>query len=88
MYVQTKKELLDYIEQCTMDFQTEALHRYSANYISREKNISRNLVSQYLNELVKEGILIKINSRPVYFMHRKAWSVYMMLKLQKVSFIL
>lgn len=54
MYVQTKKELLDYIEQCTMDFQTEALHRYSANYISREKNISRNLVSQYLNELVKE----------------------------------
>ena len=72
MYVQTKKELLDYIEQCTMDFQTEALHRYSANYISREKNISRNLVSQYLNELVKEGILIKINSRPVYFMHRKS----------------
>lgn len=25
-----------------------------------------------MNELVKEGILIKINSRPVYFMHRKS----------------
>ena len=72
MYVQTKKELLDYIECCTRNFQADQMHVFSANYISREKNISRNLVSQYLNEFFKEGIMIKVNSRTEYFIHRKA----------------
>lgn len=41
----------------------------SANsvYISEQLNLSRNLVSQYLNELFNEHKLIKINTRPVIF---------------------
>lgn len=86
MYVQTKKELLDYIECCTRNFQADQMHVFSANYISREKNISRNLVSQYLNEFVKEGIMIKVNSRPVYFIHRKALERLYDVNLNKVVF--
>ena len=33
--------------------------------------IRDSLASQYLNELVKEKVVMKINSRPVYFLHRK-----------------
>lgn len=36
-------------------------------YISSKLNLSRNLVSQYLNELFNEHKLIKINTRPVIF---------------------
>lgn len=36
-------------------------------YISDKLNLSRNLVSQYLNELFNEHKLIKINTRPVIF---------------------
>ena len=39
--------------------------------MSDEMHISRSLASQYLNELVKEKVVMKINSRPVYFLHRK-----------------
>lgn len=36
-------------------------------YISDKVNLSRNLVSQYLNELFRDHKLIKINTRPVIF---------------------
>lgn len=36
-------------------------------YISEQLNLSRNMVSQYLNQLFGMGILIKINTRPVLF---------------------
>ncbi len=47
------------------------LKYFTANHISESLNISRNLASQYLNELVKEERAIKVNSRPVYFFHKK-----------------
>ena len=47
------------------------VHQLTASTISDEMHISRSLASQYLNELVKEKRVIKVNSRPVYFLHRK-----------------
>lgn len=35
--------------------------------ISEQLKLSRNMVSQYLNQLFSEGLLIKINTRPVIF---------------------
>lgn len=35
--------------------------------ISEQLELSRNMVSQYLNELFSDGLLIKINTRPVVF---------------------
>ncbi|MCC2859301.1 hypothetical protein, partial [Longicatena sp. 210702-DFI.1.204] len=43
----------------------------SAHILSSELHISRSLASQYLNGFVKEGLLVKIATRPVYFLSRK-----------------
>ncbi len=37
-------------------------------------HISRNTVSQYLNEFFKEGWMVKINTRPVYYFLRETLS--------------
>lgn len=42
---------------------------FTSIYLSNELGISRNTISQYLNEANKKGNVIKINSRPVYFYH-------------------
>lgn len=46
--------------------------RLTASWLSEKYALSRNMVSQYLNELVSEGVLIKTNTRPVYFYDRHA----------------
>ena len=40
----------------------------TAKEISEILGVQRNVVSQYLNELCREGHAIKINTRPVYFL--------------------
>ena len=45
--------------------------RFSAASLANAFQITRNTASQYLNELVKRGNVVKINSRPVYFFHRQ-----------------
>lgn len=40
----------------------------SANAIAKEIKIQRSTVSLYLNELVRNGEAVKINTRPVYFL--------------------
>ena len=67
----TKEEVYGYLEKISRNFSTKELKQFTANDISENLNISRNLASQYLNELVKEARAIKVNSRPVYFFHKK-----------------
>ena len=70
-YVKTKKEVLGYVQAKTRAHEKQTLARITANEVGKELNISRALASQYLNELAKEGVILKINSRPVYFLDRK-----------------
>lgn len=44
---------------------------FTANGIANSLGMKRNTVSLYLNDLYSDGKLIKINSRPVYFLHRQ-----------------
>ena len=67
----TKEEVYGYLEKISRNFSTKELKQFTANDISENLNISRNLASQYLNELVKETRAIKVNSRPVYFFHKR-----------------
>ena len=67
----TKEELYLYLEKISRGYALKDLKYFTANHISESLNISRNLASQYLNELVKEERAIKVNSRPVYFFHKK-----------------
>ena len=68
----TKQQLKEYLSQETRIFEVERLSYFTTKYMSSYFNISRSVTSQYLNELYKEGELIKINSRPVYFLDKKA----------------
>ena len=70
IYLRTKEEIYTYVKEQTRKSELERLKLLTASEISRTLNISRNLASQYLNELVKSGELIKIASRPVYFLHK------------------
>lgn len=67
----TKELILHYICDLTQDFDFTQVKHFTAKSISDEMHISRSLASQYLNELVKEKLIMKVNSRPVYFLHRK-----------------
>lgn len=66
----TKEKVYAYIAENYPSTKPEALQAFSATAIADHFEVSRNVVSQYLNELVNEKHLIKINSRPVIFIPR------------------
>ena len=68
---QTQEDILKYICEWTKKFRKAKPEVFTANFLAGALNISRNSASQYLNEFAKEGILIKTNSRPVFFLERK-----------------
>lgn len=47
---------------------------FTARYLAQRFNMQRNTASHYLNQLVAQGVLCKINTRPVYFLHKQAFS--------------
>lgn len=67
----TKNEILNHCIKKTIEIDIKNISEFSAIKLSQELNISRSLASQYLNYFVKDGTLIKIATRPVYFLHRK-----------------
>ena len=67
----TKDLILKYLSDLTETFDFTQVNAFTASAMSDEMHISRSLASQYLNELVKEKVVMKINTRPVYFLHRK-----------------
>ncbi len=69
--IKTKEEIFAYVQNKTRSYTQATLGELTANEISKRLNVSRALASQYLNELVKDGTVIKISSRPVYFLNRK-----------------
>lgn len=68
----TKKQLFDYLGKISAEADFEKPERYTAVSIAEKLEMSRTVVSQYLNEAVADGDVIKVNSRPVYFFSRKA----------------
>lgn len=62
-----KQYLLDELKAVCEANNFEENECFTASYLANLCHISRNTVSQYLNEEVKNHRVIKINSRPVYF---------------------
>lgn len=81
-----RKELLNELEKRTGNNEIEENDLFSANSFSELLNVSRNTVSQYLNEFVKRDRVIKINSRPVYFFDKKTLESKWQLHIQKNIF--
>ena len=65
----SKEQVYEYLEQITKEFDFEHLTRYTTLDICNKLNMSRSLVSLYLNELVKEDTVIKISSRHVFYLN-------------------
>lgn len=67
-----KKELFEKLYQICLKETLEENEKFTASYYADLLHASRNVVSQYLNEGVRNQEIIKINSRPVYFFSKKA----------------
>ena len=67
-----KKKILDALAEATRHFAWNDLSGLSAQGLAECFGVSRNLVSQYLNEAQGEGTVIKINTRPAYFLNKAA----------------
>ena len=65
----TKREILSYVKEKTDNINFNDVSSFTASSISESLSISRSLASQYLNELHREGHLIKVSSRPVMFLY-------------------
>lgn len=67
-----KSDLLLYLENQTAFFDfVKPSKNFTSSEIATHFNVKRNTISHYLNQLVDGGELIKINSRPVYFLHKQ-----------------
>lgn len=67
----TKQEILEYIAKETQKLDLSSMTPFVASSVCERLCISRNLASQYLNEGFKEGHLLKISTRPVYFLDKE-----------------
>lgn len=69
-----KQELLKYLNNQTDFINLDQLSDvFTASKLAEVFEVKRNTVSHYLNQLTKEGKLVKINSRPVFYFHKEAF---------------
>lgn len=69
-----KMQIVDYLRNQTAFFEPSLVSEiFTASNIATTFSIKRNTASHYLNQLNEEGILVKINTRPVYFFHKEAF---------------
>lgn len=65
-----KTQLLELLKLHTRDFTKKDNATFTTASLAKELHASRNVISQYLNEYHEEGILIKVNERPILFFER------------------
>ncbi len=67
-------EIVQYMIDVTSQFSLNDelnLEHYQTETIARSFRMNRTRASRILNDLVKEGILLKVNTRPVCFLHKE-----------------
>ena len=66
-----KDEILRYLDAKTKTIDLQELNAdLTAGGVAKALNAKRNTVSLYLNQLTKEQKLVKIETRPVHFIHK------------------
>jgi sigma-54 dependent transcriptional regulator of gfr operon len=69
-----KDDLLTFLINQTDFFDPhEISETFTTSHLAQRFGLQRNTASHYLNQLVAEGVLIKINTRPVYFLHKTSF---------------
>lgn len=82
----TKSEILDICVEKTAHISDVEKSFVCSNTISSTLHISRSLASQYLNELWRDGHLIKIQSHPTYFGFKKSLEGYFQKEISQSVF--
>lgn len=82
----TKQEIVNCIMNATRAAVSGNWEAVNAQAAAEQLKISRNLASQYLNQLVHENVLLKINSRPVCFLHIRALEELTGLRIRREMF--
>ena len=68
------EEILKLIKQLTEDVNVQDNYElFTAESLADNLGVKRNTVSNWCNRLVERGLLIKIQGRPVYFLHFEAF---------------
>ncbi|MGL4741073.1 MAG: sigma 54-interacting transcriptional regulator [Sarcina sp.] len=71
-----KLKILKYIQEKTSVFNIESnKEEFTATYIASLFNIKRNTVSHYMNSFFLDNLIIRINTRPVYFLHKESFEI-------------
>lgn len=87
-YLSSKEEIKTYLRKNFIDLnKITSLNKFTTQEISKELNFSRSLISQHLNELVKEHEAIKIISRPVYYLDKKMIEEKYCVTLKRFEFL-
>lgn len=83
---ETKDEILAHLDDATRTLAPGSTSAFTTASIANHCNVSRNLASQYLNELVRAGLVVKVNARPVIFLHRRSLERYLQASLDRTEF--
>lgn len=76
-----RDRILEHLEALTSAVSLDDLARLSTSDIAETLIISRSLASQYLNDLVRAGLVVKVAGRPVRYFHRRAFQKRFQVKL-------
>lgn len=69
-----KDDLLTFLINQTDFFDPHDISKiFTASHLAQRFGLQRNTASHYLNQLVAAGVVIKINTRPVYFLHKASY---------------
>ena len=68
---ETERELYIYLRGVTGNFAATNCAGLTTADIASALSISRNLASQYLNDLVRVGLVVKAGARPIYYFERR-----------------
>ncbi|MDI3517905.1 MAG: sigma-54 dependent transcriptional regulator, gfr operon transcriptional activator [Caldanaerobacter sp.] len=68
-----KEKVFNLVKELSQDINIKEKKGITAQEIAQKLNLKRNVASHLLNELYKEGKVIKINTRPVYFLDKEVY---------------
>ena len=83
---QTQQDILAYLERVMRVASRANLQPFTTVDVAASLHISRNLASQYLNELMRLRKVVKVGLRPVHYFHRHALEVLLQTKLPGVRY--
>ena len=79
--VDMRDRILGHLEALTSTVSLDDLARLSTSDIAETLLVSRSLASQYLNDLVRASLVVKVAGRPVRYFHRRAFQKRFQVKL-------